>query len=379
MAKDSCTEILENAYRVAESRVKRSFISDADLGARLALVALCPGNRAGARFLLAATLAKVDKPAVDIRKPFIQAYANEEKADAYGGRNYDERYVFDFITRKKLPCGSTTAFLTPAFRTKNIVLDLTQTLRGRPPELYRSILAILDAIQAGKVPATAVLNELVRLLIIERDERQARLETLKRGLQDRPGDLALSSEDTVRLIEQHLGLKHSSRLPVLVVAAAYRAASQQLGEKVLRLNAHTAADRQTGALGDVEITLSGDNKVVTTYEMKDKAVTTGDVDIAIQKIAEGGAVQNYVFVTTAPIDPAVRDYANQQYRDLGGVEIVVLDCIGFLRHFLHLFHRLRTAFLDEYQELVLSQPESAVNQALKEAFLALRRNAQAGD
>jgi hypothetical protein len=55
----------------------------------------------------------------------------------------------------------------------------------------------------------------------------------------------------------------------------------------------------------------------------------------------------------------------------------VLDCIAFLRHFLPLFHRLRTNFLDEYQELVLSQPESGVNQALKEAFLALRRAAQA--
>lgn len=75
--------------------------------------------------------------------------------------------------------------------------------------------------------------------------------------------------------------------------------------------------------------------------------------------------------------PAVREYANQQYRELGGVEVAVLDCVGFLRHFLHLFHRLHTSFLDGYQDLVLSQPESGVNQALKEAFLALRRAAQA--
>ncbi len=59
------------------------------------------------------------------------------------------------------------------------------------------------------------------------------------------------------------------------------------------------------------------------------------------------------------------------------MEIAVLDCMGFLRHFLHLFHRLRTEFLDAYQDLVLSQPESAVNQALKEAFLALRKAAEA--
>jgi hypothetical protein len=379
MAKDSCSEILEKAYRTAEAHLEESFMSDEELVGRIALVARCPSNRAGARFLLAATLAKVDKPAVDIRKPFIQAYPNDEKADAYGGRNYDEQYVFDFITKHKLPCSSTTAFLTPAFRTKNIVLNMQQSLRGRPAELYRAILEILDAIQSEKVSASVVLNELVRLLIIERNERQACLESLKRRLQEEAGELPLSSEDTVRLIEQHLALRHSSRLPVLVVAAAYRAASEKLGEKVLQLHAHTAADKQTGALGDVEITLLDDNKVVTTYEMKDKPVTTGDIDIAIQKIADGADVQNYIFVTTAAIEPAIREYANQQYRKLGGVEIAILDCIGFLRHFLHLFHRLRTSFLDEYQELVLSQPESAVNQALKEAFLALRRAAQAGE
>ena len=65
----------------------------------------------------------------------------------------------------------------------------------------------------------------------------------------------------------------------------------------------------------------------------------------------------------------------QAYKDAEAI----LDCIGFLRHFLHLFHRLRTDFLDAYQELVLAQPESGVNQALKEAFLALRKAAQAAD
>lgn len=230
-------KILENSYQSAEVRLQKTFVADEELAGRIAFVALCSGNRAGARFLLAATLAKIDKPSVDIRKPFIQAYPNEEKADAYGGRNYDEQYVFEFITKRKLPCSSTTAFLTPAFRTKNIVLDLSQRLRGRPAELYQAILEILDAIQSGKTSATVVLNELVRLLIIERDERQARLENLKKGLREEAGVLPLSSEDTVRLIEQHLALKHSSRLPVLVVAAAYRAASDKLGEKLLRLHA----------------------------------------------------------------------------------------------------------------------------------------------
>ncbi len=125
--------------------------------------------------------------------------------------------------------------------------------------------------------------------------------------------------------------------------------------------------------------MSDENKGVTIYEMKHRPVTAGDIDIAIQKIAEGAEVPNSIFVTTAPIDPAVREFANQQCRELGGVEVALLDCIGFLRHFLDLFPRLRTNFLNDYQERVLSQPESGVNQALKGAFPALGRAAQAGE
>jgi DNA adenine methylase len=82
------------------------------------------------------------------------------------------------------------------------------------------------------------------------------------------------------------------------------------------------------------------------------------------------------FITTGRIDIDVAQYAASLYRKTGGIEFVILDCIGFLRHFLHLFHRLRQDFLENYQNLVLAEPDSAVNQPLKEAFLALRRAAE---
>lgn len=379
METDTCSAILEAAFKDADANLQKPFVIDANVKDHIAFAALCPSNRAGARFLLAATLAKISTPKIDVRKPFIQAYVGNDKINAYPGRDYDERYIFDFITKRKLPCGPTTAFLTPGFRTKNIILTLDQKLRGRPPKLYTLILELLDAIHSGKVSATAVLRETIRILIIERNARAKRLQKLKQNLQEQSDELPLSSEETVKLIEQHLALKNAARLPVLVIAAAYTAVASRLGENVLRLNAHNAADKQTGATGDVEITLANDDKVITTYEMKDKAVTMADIDIAIGKIAEGADIQNYIFVTTERINTNVREYATRQYKELGGVEIAILDCIGFIRHFLHLFYRLRTEFLDAYQELVLAQPESGVNQALKEAFLALRKAAQAAD
>ena len=85
------------------------------------------------------------------------------------------------------------------------------------------------------------------------------------------------------------------------------------------------------------------------------------------------------FITTDTVDDPVEDYAREAYELTGGTEIAILDCIGFLRHFLHLFHRLRIAYLDAYQLLVLTEPDSAVSQPLKEAFLALRQAAEADE
>jgi fructose-specific component phosphotransferase system IIB-like protein len=210
--------------------------------------------------------------------------------------------------------------------------------------------------------------------------RAARIKILLTGLTRIPYALPLSVEDTLNVIGIHFDCKHSDRLPVLAIMAAFSIAKAKLGERVLGLTAHNAADEQTGAVGDIQITLLGEDKVVTSCEMKNKAVQLGDIDRALQKIAaQGKHVQNYIFITTEPVTDDVLEYARSKYDETGGVEIAILDCIGFLRHFLHLFHRLRKDFLDQYQVLVLKESDSAVSQALKEAFLALRQAAESAD
>ena len=212
------------------------------------------------------------------------------------------------------------------------------------------------------------------VLILERDKRKQTIQNLLEDIKRSLDQLPLAAEDIVSLIGQHLACKNSSRLPVLVVAAAYKAASERLGESILRLYSHNAADKQTGSAGDIEITLVGDDDVVTAYEMKLKAVTIVDINVALDKIkAHKKTIQNYIFITTEAVDPDVRAYAAHLYEELGGIEIGILDCVGFVRHFLHLFYRLRTDYLEAYQELVLAEPESAISHTLKEAFLTLRK------
>ncbi|MGB8507979.1 MAG: hypothetical protein WCD76_06230 [Pyrinomonadaceae bacterium] len=347
--------ILDLAYQRASMDTAKTLVSSVEVAAQVEYVCRNIQNRAGVRLLMACLLAKIHNPAVDVRKPYTEI----DEPGSFSGRRYDEEYVAAFITEHQLPCNPTTAFLTPALRNRNSSLTADLNLVGRPPRLYQSILQLLDAVYGERVSPDDLLSETVRWLLVIRDEQKQRMETLLVALQTAKDSIPLSSEAIVNLIEQHLNCRNSSRLPVLIVAAAYQAASEHLGERVLPLASHNAADKQTGALGDVEITLVSDDRVATCYEMKDKKVTAGDINRALQKITESDdRVDNYIFVTTEIIDEEVKAYAASMYERTGGIEIVILDCIGFLRHFLHLFHRLRMQFLEEYQRFVWRNPRA---------------------
>ncbi len=369
------TEILNAAFRRATANLEQPLVADQQIREWAVYVSRNLKNRAGVRLLMACLLAKLHRPDVDIRKPYTEI----GDADAFSGRTYDERYITAFINEHNLPCNSTTAFLTPALRNRNTTLTKDLNLVGKPPQLYEAVLSLLDAVHSSRVTADTLIAEIVRLLVIDRNERQQRIEALVATLNTTKDAVPLSSEDIVNLIEKHMSLKGTSRLAVLVVAAAYQSAEELIGERVLTLQAHNAADLQTGAVGDVEITLIADDEVITSYEVKNKRVSREDIDRALQKLLlSDRRVNNYIFITTEPVDEAVQDYARSLYQVTGGIEFVILDCIGFIRHFLHLFHRLRTRFLEAYQGLILSEPQSAVSQPVKEAFLAMRQAAETG-
>ena len=363
-----CAAILDELYETAEKNLTNRAVSDSSALKKTDYIARCSTNRAAVRLLMSCLLAKIHKPEIDIRKPYTEIGG----AGAFSGRSYDEKYLSDFINKYELPCNATTAFLTPALRNINKTLTLDTELIGRPRDVYRDILFLLDAVNKNKIQANALLLDCVRILITVKNENAARIKTLMSGLKTSEDKSHLSVEEIVNLLIQHSACKNSSRLSVLIVAAAYKSAENRLKQKVLPLKSHTAADKQTKAFGDVEITLIDDDKTVTCYEMKTKEIIESDIHIAVEKIKKSSYLDNYIFITAESVKDAVLEIAKKS-RSLTGVEIAVLDCIGFIRHFLYLFYRIRMNFLNEYQKLVLSEPDSAVSQELKEAFIVLRK------
>lgn len=359
-------------YQEVSQNLGSSFITNEQDGKMVEDICRCNSNKAPIRFLLSCLYAKIDKPTVDIRKPYTEIAGN----DTFSGRSYDEHQIQDLVSTYKLPCNSTTAYLTPAFRNIDRVLTSDFVLVGRPRNIYTNTIQLLNKVHSGSISPENLFKEILRFLLIVKAENEERLKQLVSNIERSKDSLPLSSEQTINLLVQHLKCKNASRIPVLIIAAAYKTISEKFGEKILPLQAHNAADSQTGSVGDIEVTLINDENIVTTYEIKDKKVTKHDIEIAVEKIkATTHNLDNYLFVTTEAIDEEVNEFAKEFYEVLG-VEIAILDCIGFLKHFLHFFHRYRNLFLDNYQELVLSEPNSSVGQPLKEAFLVLRQTAE---
>lgn len=363
--------ILENIYRTVIKNLQKPVLQDAIVH-KVICICHCEKNRAPIRFLMAGLLAKIENASIDLHKPYSSLGKN-----SYKGRAYDEEVVQPFIHKYNLPCNSTTAYLTPAFRTIEQPLTKDFFNKCRPKEVYHDMMDVVEYVEKHPEQAESILSEIVRCLLIVKLDNAERLKQLQRTLAIGDKSMELSSEEITILLRQHLQCPGSSRLPVLIVASAYDAVKNLVGESYKPLFAHNAADKQTGALGDIEIVISDENQLVTCYEMKKKRVTIDDISVVKDKICNSlnEKIDNYIIITTDVITEEVANFAAAFYRETG-VEIVVLDCIGFINHFLHFFHRYRMKFLNHYQRLVLEEPDSSVSQPLKEAFLNLRRVAE---
>ncbi len=93
-----------------------------------------------------------------------------------------------------LPCNTTTAFLTPGFRTKNITLTPNIDLAGRPAQLYQTTLSLLTDIYEDQAPAEDVLAETIRWLLIVKNERLQQLQTMLANLNSSSETIPLSPE-----------------------------------------------------------------------------------------------------------------------------------------------------------------------------------------
>ncbi|MBN1145948.1 MAG: hypothetical protein JXA78_01730, partial [Anaerolineales bacterium] len=168
-------EILEDALQRARELIDRPIVADPEILGRITYVARCLSNRAGVRMLMTCALAKIHRSEIDIRKPYTEI----GDPDAFSGRaEYDEKYIWPFASRNNLPVNSTTAFLTPGFRTINVPLAEPLTISGRPKKMYEDTIQLLDYVYREKLTAYDLLAEAIRQLLLLQEEQASRIQQL---------------------------------------------------------------------------------------------------------------------------------------------------------------------------------------------------------
>ncbi len=171
-------EILKGIFDRAAATLNATVITNQTIRERVDYVCRCMSNRAGVRLLMSCLLGKLDRPTVDPRKPYTEIGG----PDSFSGRTYDERYLTKFINEHRLPVNPTTAFLTPTLRNIDHALTTDRELVGRPRDLYVKTLELLADVAEQRISADVLFVETVRVLLLLRDEKMARMVSLLNAL-----------------------------------------------------------------------------------------------------------------------------------------------------------------------------------------------------
>lgn len=156
--------------------------------------------------------------------------------------------------------------------------------------------------------------------------------------------------------------KGASRLPVLALYAVYTELLKELqrynGKMLKPLEAHSAADSQTGSIGDIEV-LNTDGSAFEAVEVKHQIVVSKAIVDSVKQKIKGSRVDRYYILTTSPShEPSAEVLAEaEKIQKLLGTQVIVNGVIPTLRYYLRLLS-CPAAVLSDYVQLL--QSDSAI-------------------
>ena len=152
--------------------------------------------------------------------------------------------------------------------------------------------------------------------------------------------------------------KGASRLPVLALYAVYTVLLKEMhrydGKQLKPLEAHSAADSQTGAVGDIEV-LNEDGTTFEAVEVKHQIpISKAIVDTAKQKIRGSRLDRYYILTTSRQHDPS-KEVAEEveSVKLLLGTQMIVNGIVPTIKYYLRLMTNPGSV-LPEYVKLLES-------------------------
>lgn len=293
------------------------------------------------------------------RPPTGEMPAPPEGKTHFTGRGISESIIYPWLAKNGFR-GSMSGWQTRVFeRERPYTLDYRENIS----RVKNEFLSILDAVANNRVKSSHVLSEFFRLELIEKSKRESANDWLAKH----PANSSVSIIQIIEALEKHFDLPRSARLPVLAIQAVYMTMMPYISRynsKVLsELSEHSAADENTGAVGDVEVK-DADGDVFEGVEVKHGVVIDDNiVRRSCEKIRSSTASRYYILSTSpktklTEIGIAMITALQREH----GCQMVVNGVLPTIKYYLRLLDE-PSEFLNNYQTLLAADRRITREQA----------------
>lgn len=236
---------------------------------------------------------KAARPDADIRYHQTQIQKDTDRPAGVNFRGISEDIVYPWLSRHRFE-GAKSGWQTRTLeRPKPYLLTYDENIAHVKTEF----LAVFDEVEEHGQSAICALTYLIWKQVQRREEVRITLAIPK--TQDIKTIVELFR---LHFFHSYRGAKGASRLPVLALHAVYSVMVPQLrryaGKTVKPLHEHSAADSQTGSIGDIEISDDATLEIFEAVEVKHEITITEAIAADVQLKVMDKAISRYYILTT---------------------------------------------------------------------------------
>ena len=252
----------------------------------------------------------------------------------YSGRTFDTQFITPFMKAHKFPAMAESGWLTRSLEQK-VPYDKNYSGAINPPELKTAFLQILENLE-NKADSSAYLIYLLQGLILQRNKHEI----------DLAKPTALPIATILEVLELHFNAIYqaegASRLPVLAIYAAYQALMQELkrfdAKLLLPIESHTASDRRSGRIGDIELVDSKQRSFEAVEVKYGIQINLAIVQTAFEKLKTTPVDRYYILSTVEPKADEWKSIKAEivKIKNVHGCQLIVNGIMPTLKYYLRL-------------------------------------------
>jgi len=236
---------------------------------------------------------KASNHEIDVRYHQTQIQNNTDRPAGFNFRGISESQVYPWLSRNRFE-GAKSGWQTRTLeRPKPYTLDYGENIAY----VKDDFLAVFDELEEHGQDALDALVYIIYKQVVRREDVKITLSIPK--TQEINAIVGLFKSHFFR---PYKGAKGASRLPVLALYSIYSVMVPQLrrykDKSVLPLNEHSAADSQTGSLGDIEISNDATGEIFEAVEVKHSIQITEKVVADVQEKIMNKSISRYYILTT---------------------------------------------------------------------------------